>query len=62
MPRKPRLEYEGAVYHVMDREDRLETIFLGPEDRVLFLKTLGQARERTDCGAICSKGDTKPFR
>lgn len=47
MPRKPRLEYEGAVYHVMDRGDRLESIFWGDEDCALFLKTLGQACERT---------------
>jgi len=47
MPRKPRVEYEGAVYHVMDRGDRLETVFLGAKDCELFLKTLGQACERT---------------
>ena len=47
MPRKERVEYAGAVYHVMDRGDRSETIFLGDGDRELFLKTLGQACERT---------------
>ena len=47
MPRKARLEFEGAVYHVMDRGDRLEAIFLDEEDRRLFLKTLWQACERT---------------
>lgn len=46
MPRKPRVEYAGAVYHVMDRGDRLETIFRNDGDRELFLKTLGQACER----------------
>jgi len=40
MPRKARLEFEGAVYHVMDRGDRLEAIFLDDEDRRLFLRTL----------------------
>ena len=47
MPRKPRVEYAGAVYHVMDRGDRLETVFRDDGDRELFFKTLGQACERT---------------
>jgi len=47
MARRPRLEYPGAVYHVMDRGDRGEDIFLDPEDRRRFLRTLGQACERT---------------
>ena len=47
MPRKPRVEYAGAVYHVMDRGDRLETVFRDDGDRELFLKTLGQACDRT---------------
>jgi putative transposase len=47
MPRKARVEYAGAVYHVMDRGDRQEAIYGGGEDRELFLKTLGQACERT---------------
>lgn len=47
MARRPRVEYAGAVYHVMDRGDRGEDIFLDPEDRRRFLRTLGQACERT---------------
>ena len=47
MPRKARLEFDGAVYHVMDRGNRQEAIFLDDEDRRLFLKTLWQACERT---------------
>ncbi len=42
MPRKFRLEYEGAIYHVMNRGDRREAIFLGDDDRRLFLETLGE--------------------
>src|SRR5216117_2670810 len=48
MPRKLRVEYEGAIYHLMNRGDRREPIFLGDEDRHLFLETLGQACEKTD--------------
>ena len=48
MPRKLRLEYEGAIYHVMNRGDRREDIFLDEEDRLRFLDTLSQACSRTD--------------
>ena len=47
MPRKPRVEYAGALYHVMDRGDRSEAIFRDDGDRELFLRTLGQTCERT---------------
>jgi len=47
MPRKLRLEYAGAIYHVMNRGDRREAIFLGDEDRDLFLETLGEACGKT---------------
>lgn len=47
MPRKLRIEYEGAIYHVMNRGDRREAIFLEDSDRELFLETLGQACGKT---------------
>ena len=47
MPRSPRIEYAGAVYHVMCRGDHREAIFKGDEDRLLWLETLGQVCERT---------------
>ena len=31
MPRKLRVEYEGAIYHVMNRGDRREPIFVDDE-------------------------------
>jgi len=39
MPRKARLEFEAAVYHVMERGGRLEAIFLDDEDHGFLLKT-----------------------
>jgi REP element-mobilizing transposase RayT len=48
MPRKLRVEYEGAIYHVMNRGDRREPIFQGDQDRELFLETLGQCCAKTD--------------
>lgn len=48
MPRTARVEYEGAVYHVMARGNRREAIVRDDEDRETFLRTLEQACER--CG------------
>ncbi|HMP76689.1 MAG TPA: transposase [Kiritimatiellia bacterium] len=48
MARKLRIQYEGAVYHVMSRGDRRESIFLDDADRRDFIEALGQACER--CG------------
>ena len=48
MARKLRLQYEGAIYHVMNRGDHREAIFRGDKDRELFLQTLGEACAKTD--------------
>jgi putative transposase len=47
MPRKMRVEYPGAIYHVMNRGDRREDIFLDDVDRQDFLKTLAEACQKT---------------
>ena len=47
MARKLRVEYPGAIYHVMSRGDRREPIFKGNPDRVAFLQTLAQGYEET---------------
>ena len=48
MARKLRIQYEGAIYHLMSRGDHREDIFLGDHDRELFLKSLGEACAKTD--------------
>jgi REP-associated tyrosine transposase len=48
MARKLRVQYEGAVYHVMNRGDRREEIFHSAQDHELFLATLGEACAKTD--------------
>ena len=48
MPRKLRIQYSGAIYHVIDRGDRREDIFLDETDRHRFLETLGEACGRTE--------------
>lgn len=47
MARKLRIEYPGAIYHVMSRGDRGEDIFQCDEDREMFLQTLGKACVKT---------------
>ena len=47
MARKARVEFEGAVYHLLDRGDRREAIFRDDVDRERFLATLGEACGRT---------------
>ncbi len=47
MPRKPRVEYAGAVYHVMSRGNRQQAIFRTDLDREMFLDALGEVCGRT---------------
>ena len=47
MARKLRVQYPGAIYHVMNRGDRRETIFADEEDYQKFLTTLGEACSKT---------------
>jgi putative transposase len=47
MARKLRVEYPGAIYHVMNRGDRREPIFREDSDREMFLETLGEACAKT---------------
>jgi len=47
MPRQMRVEYAGAIYHVMSRGDRREDIFLNDVDRQDFLKTLAETCQKT---------------
>ena len=54
MARKLRLEYPGAVYHVMNRGDRREPIFRDDADRQRFLNTLGEACGKTDRCMPCA--------
>jgi hypothetical protein len=39
MPRQLRIEYPGAIYHVMSRGNRRQDIYLDDVDRQDFLKT-----------------------
>ena len=47
MPRQIRVQYKGALYHVLSRGNRREKIFRDASDKELFLETLGEVCERT---------------
>jgi putative transposase len=47
MPRKLRVEYPGAMYHIMSRGDQRDDIFLDDVDRHDFIKTLAEVCQRT---------------
>ena len=48
MARPLRIEFPGAVYHVISRGDRREAIFEDDADRHTFLTVIAQATERFD--------------
>ena len=47
MPRQVRIQYPGAMYHVMSRGNRRQQIYLDDVDRHDFLKTLAEACQKT---------------
>ena len=47
MARKLRIQYAGAIYHVMNRGDRREPIFADDHDRRRFLGTLAETCGKT---------------
>lgn len=47
MPRAPRIQYEGAIYHVMARGNRREPIVFDDEDRHTFVRTLESACKKS---------------
>jgi REP element-mobilizing transposase RayT len=47
MARKLRVQYPGAIYHVMNRGNRREPIFKDDQDRERFLETLGETCDKT---------------
>ncbi|MBI4658073.1 MAG: transposase [Verrucomicrobia bacterium] len=47
MARRLRVQFPGAIYHLMNRGDRREDIFRDDQDRHRFLETLGEACAKT---------------
>ena len=47
MARKLRIQYPGAIYHIMSRGDRREAIFKDDADRERFLATMAETCAKT---------------
>ena len=47
MTRRVRIQYPGAIYHVMNRGDHKERIFCDDQDRQQFLATLEEVCQKT---------------
>ncbi|HEX5216691.1 MAG TPA: transposase [Vicinamibacterales bacterium] len=48
MARQPRIQFPGAVYHVMSRGNARQKIFLDEDDCATFLRLLRHVRDRMD--------------
>ncbi|MBI5027196.1 MAG: transposase, partial [Nitrospirae bacterium] len=48
MARKPRIQYEGAFYHLIVRGNQQQDIFLDEDDRLVYLDKLKTYKQR--CG------------
>lgn len=46
MPRKPRVHFPGAVYHVVARGNNQEKIFASDKDKQYYLHKIGEYRKR----------------
>lgn len=59
MARKLRVEYPGAIYHVMNRGDRREEIFKDDQDRERLIEALGEVCAKTgwQVHALCLMGN-----
>ncbi len=55
------MQYPGAIYHVMNRGDRREAIFLDDQDRELFLETLGGGLRENRLAGPCVVSDEQSF-
>ena len=55
MARKVRVEYPGAICHLMNRGDHQESVFADDQDRLRFVETLGEAcaKARWEVHAYC---------
>jgi len=58
MARKLRVEYPGAIYHVMNRGDRREALFKNAKDCEWFVESPGEICVRSDwqAHALCLMG------
>ena len=59
MARAWRIEYEGALYHVLSRGNEKQNIVTNDDDRKLFLATAGEMAERIEIDLFSCKSAGK---
>lgn len=52
MARKPRIHYDGAIYHVIARGNNRQVIFSTPGDKMKYLELLVKYRQRYSCDIL----------
>ena len=62
IPRKLRVEYAGAIYHVMSRANGTGNVFLTDVDRQDFLRTLAEACQKTGFQVPDDDREWQPLR
>ncbi len=60
MGRKLRVEFPGAISHVLNRGDGREEVFKADKDRARFLETLGETCAQTCQGIAVSVNNRGP--
>ena len=53
MSRPWRIEYEGALYHLLSRGNERSDIFINDTDRTGFLDAVGEMSERYEIDIWC---------
>ncbi|QNB46245.1 hypothetical protein BR63_07915 [Thermanaerosceptrum fracticalcis] len=53
MPRKPRNHMEGTIYHVLNRGNNKDNIFIDKKDYHVFLKFLWEQKEKNNISILC---------
>ncbi len=53
MARPLRVEFENAIYHLCARGNARQVVFHDEQDRVRFVKLLGESAQRFDAGILC---------
>lgn len=63
MARRPRIQFPGAIYHVMSRGNRKAAIFDDDDDRRGFIETVSEATRRYGirCYALCEMSNHYHF-
>lgn len=52
MARKPRIHYDGAIYHVIARGNNRQVVFSTPDDKMKYLELIVKYKQRYNCDIL----------